>query len=61
MENKMFVSKNDRSKWPVRPQFDRSSLQSGRTLSVDRPLFSALQYMYISFHSKQFEVAVFIE
>ena len=42
MENKMFVSKNDRSKWPARSEFDRSSLRSGRTLSVDRPLFSAL-------------------
>ena len=42
MENKMFVSKNDRSKWSARPEFDRSSPQSGRTSSVDRPLFSAL-------------------
>ena len=42
MENKMFVSKNDRSKWPARPEFDWSSPRSGRTLSVDRPLFSAL-------------------
>ena len=42
MENKMFVSKTDRSKWPARPEFDRSSLRSGRTLSVDWPLFSAL-------------------
>ena len=41
MENKMFVSKNDRSKWPARLEFDRSSQRSGRTLSVDRPLFSA--------------------
>ena len=31
MENKVFVSKND-----------RSSPRSGRTLSVDRPLFAAL-------------------
>ena len=29
-------------KWPARWEFDRSSPQSGRTLSVDRPLFSAL-------------------
>ena len=42
MENKMFVSKNDRSKWPARWEFDRSSPRSGPTLSVDRPLFSAL-------------------
>ena len=42
MENKMFVSKNDRSKWPARPEFNRSSPRSGWTLSVDRPLFSAL-------------------
>ena len=38
MENKVFVSKNDRSG----PEFDRSSPRSGRTLSVDRPLFAAL-------------------
>ena len=44
MENKVFVSKNDRSKWPARPEFDRSSPRSGRTLSVDRPLFAALYY-----------------
>ena len=43
MENKVFVSKNDRSKWPARPEFDRSGPWSGRTLSVDRPLFAALQ------------------
>ena len=42
MENKVFVSKNDRSKWPARLEFDRSSPRSGRTLSVDRPLFAAL-------------------
>ena len=34
----MFISKNDRKKWPARREFDRSSPQSGRTLSVDRPL-----------------------
>ena len=39
---KMFASKNDRSKWPTRREFDRSSPQSGRTLSVYRPLFWAL-------------------
>ena len=38
----MFVSKDDRSKWPARREFDRSSPRSGRTLSVDRPLFWAL-------------------
>ena len=41
MENKVFVSKNDRSKWPARAEFDRSSPRSGRTLSADRPLFAA--------------------
>ena len=48
MENimlKMLLSKNDRSKWPARPEFDRSSPQSGRTLSIDRPLFWALTVM----------------
>ena len=29
-------------KWPARPEFDRSSPQSGRTLSVDQRLFWAL-------------------
>ena len=43
MKNKMFVSKNDQPKWPAWPEFDRSSLRSGRTLSVDQPLFSALK------------------
>ena len=47
MENKVFVSKNDRSKWPARPEFDRSSLRSGRTLSVDRPLFAALDSFFV--------------
>ena len=42
MENKVVVSKNGRSKWPARPEFDRSSPRSGQTLSVDRPLFAAL-------------------
>ena len=42
MENKMFISKNDRSKWPARWEFDGSSRRSGRTMSVDRLLFSAL-------------------
>ena len=41
MENKMFVSKNDRSKWLASWEFDRSSPRSGWTLSVDWPLFSA--------------------
>ena len=40
---KMFASKNDWSKWPARREFDRSSPRSGRTLSVDRPLFWALK------------------
>ena len=31
---KMFASKNDRSKWPARREFDRSSPRSGRTLSA---------------------------
>ena len=39
---KMFASKNDWSKWPARREFDRSNPQSGRTLSVDWPLFWAL-------------------
>ena len=47
MENKMFVSKTDRSKWPGRWEFDRSSPRSGRTLSVDRPLFPALVLLTI--------------
>ena len=38
----MFASKNDWSKRPARREFDRSSPWSGRTLSVDRPLFWAL-------------------
>ena len=38
----MFASKNDRSKWPARREFDRWSPRSGRTLSIDRPLFWAL-------------------
>ena len=42
MENKMFLSKNYRSKWLARPEFDQSSPRSGQTLSVDWPLFSAL-------------------
>ena len=41
----MFISKRNRSKWPARWEFDRSSRQSGQTLSVDRPLFSALTSM----------------
>ena len=32
----------DRSKWLARREFYRSSPRSGRTLSIDRPLFSAL-------------------
>ena len=43
MKNKMLVSKNDQPKWPAWPEFDRSSPRSGRTLSVDQPLFSALK------------------
>ena len=39
---KMFVSKNDRWKWPARREFDRSSPRSSRTFSVDLPLLSAL-------------------
>ena len=39
---KMFASKNDWLKWPARREFDRSNPRSGRTLSVDRPLFWAL-------------------
>ena len=39
----MFASKNDRSKWTARREFDRSSPRSGRTLSVDRPLLCALK------------------
>ena len=42
MENKMFISNNDRSKWPARWEFDGSSRRSGQTMSVDRLLFSAL-------------------
>ena len=33
----------DRSTWPARRKFDRSNPQSVRTLSVDRPLFRALE------------------
>ena len=43
---KMFVSENDRSKWLVRREFDRSSPPSGWTLSVDRLLFWALQVKF---------------
>ena len=39
----MFASKNGWSKWLARREFDRSSPRSGRTLSVDRPLFWALR------------------
>ena len=38
----MFASENDWSKWPARREFDRSNPRSGRTLSIDRPLFWAL-------------------
>ena len=47
--HKMFVSENDRSKWPARREFDWSSPRSGRTLSVDRPLFWALTYSSVLF------------
>ena len=33
----------DQSTWPATGKFDRSKAQSEQTLSVDRPLFSALQ------------------
>ena len=39
---KMFASKNDRSKCSPRQEFDRSNPRSGRTLSIDWPLFWAL-------------------
>ena len=45
---KMFASKNDWSKWPARREFDRSSPRSGRTLSVDRPLFWALPWLNVT-------------
>ena len=49
---KRFASKNDRSKWPARWEFDRSSPRSGRTLSVDRPLFWALwKRLNIHYHT----------
>ena len=39
---KMFASKNDRSKWPARREFDQTSPWSGWTLSIDWLLFWAL-------------------
>ena len=38
----MSISKNDRSKWPMRLEYDQTSPRSGRTLSIDRLLFWAL-------------------
>ena len=48
---KMFVSKNDPSKWPARLEYDRSSPRSGRTLSIDRLLFWALDWRDIPKYS----------
>ena len=43
MKNKIFVSKNDRSKWPARWEFDWSSPWSGRTLSLTGRYFQPCQ------------------
>ena len=48
-----FASKNERSKWPARWEFDRSSPRSGQTLTVDRPLFWALYIEVFDFNIRQ--------